>query len=207
MTDLLSQMKGGESTILEFKESLPEDNIGWLKTVVAFANGRGGRLVVGVDDRGEIFGVTKEELEQLCQSIDDSISDSIVPQISRDVYVQSLEGESVVVVEVYPGSGRPYYIKRLGVKEGTFVRRGASTRLVDDATLDELRLQGKRSTFDSLENLDIAVTRERTDCIIRKVGELYGAEIDETDLRNCGIIRVKDGQDIPTNAYALLQGS
>ena len=47
----------GESDTLEFKERLSDNSIKWLKTVVAFANGRGGRIVFGVDDQHRVKGL------------------------------------------------------------------------------------------------------------------------------------------------------
>ena len=36
---------------LEFKEARPKDSLKFVKTVVAFANGRGGRILFGVADK------------------------------------------------------------------------------------------------------------------------------------------------------------
>ena len=57
--DLLGEVRDGESKTLELKESLPSQAERWVKTVVAFSNSAGGKLVVGVRDDGEVVGVTK----------------------------------------------------------------------------------------------------------------------------------------------------
>lgn len=44
---LKDEIKFGESATLEFKESLPSDSKKYLKTIIAFANTSGGKLVVG----------------------------------------------------------------------------------------------------------------------------------------------------------------
>lgn len=46
---ILDQIKNGESKILELKEKLP-DNKSIAKTVIAFANTSGGKIVVGILD-------------------------------------------------------------------------------------------------------------------------------------------------------------
>lgn len=46
----------GESRDLEFKEKLPEDSKKYMKTIVAFSNGDGGRLIIGVNDDREVVG-------------------------------------------------------------------------------------------------------------------------------------------------------
>lgn len=40
----------GESVNVEYKEAVPEKSIKYMKTVVAFANGKGGTLVFGIED-------------------------------------------------------------------------------------------------------------------------------------------------------------
>ena len=44
------EILAGESEVLEFKRDVPEQSIKFIKTVVAFANGKGGMIVFGVDD-------------------------------------------------------------------------------------------------------------------------------------------------------------
>jgi len=44
---LLEQIAQGEGPCLEFKKSRPDDSLKFTKTAVAFANGRGGRLLFG----------------------------------------------------------------------------------------------------------------------------------------------------------------
>ena len=43
----------GENAALEFKEARPKDSLKYLKTVVAFANGRGWRTVSGTSRQFE----------------------------------------------------------------------------------------------------------------------------------------------------------
>lgn len=44
--DILS----GESEFIEFKQEVPKKSEVYMKTVVAFANGSGGKIVFGVED-------------------------------------------------------------------------------------------------------------------------------------------------------------
>lgn len=51
------QLFSGESKNIEYKVTVPDKSEKYMKTVVAFANGRGGRIVFGVDDKTlEIVG-------------------------------------------------------------------------------------------------------------------------------------------------------
>ena len=54
---LKDDIKAGESDRLEFKEQLPDNAEKWLKTVVAFANCRGGRILFGVSNSRKVKGL------------------------------------------------------------------------------------------------------------------------------------------------------
>lgn len=41
----------GESKNIEFKAERPKDSFKYMKTVVAFSNGDGGKIIFGVDDK------------------------------------------------------------------------------------------------------------------------------------------------------------
>ena len=48
----------GESANVEYKVEVPEKSEKYMKTVVAFSNGRGGRIVFGIDDKTmEVVGI------------------------------------------------------------------------------------------------------------------------------------------------------
>lgn len=49
-------IRGGESDCVEFKSERPASDKKHLKTVVAFANGKGGHLLFGIEDGGAECG-------------------------------------------------------------------------------------------------------------------------------------------------------
>ena len=79
IADLLAQ---AESKTLEFKRDLSSPRP-WLKTLVAFANSAGGRLIFGVADDRRIIGIDQplDEEERLCNLIADSIAPRLVPNV------------------------------------------------------------------------------------------------------------------------------
>ena len=68
LADIESWVRGGESETLEFKKSTAEKDRA-CRTLCAFANGRGGRLLFGVTPSGKLVGqtVTDHTLEELAQ--------------------------------------------------------------------------------------------------------------------------------------------
>jgi predicted HTH transcriptional regulator len=114
--------KQTESRRLEFKEEFPKgDQIA--KTVIAFANGAGGKIVFGVRNKPrQIIGISNDELFLLEEQISNHIADLCAPIIVPEFYIQAAEGESLLVVEIFPGSHKPYYLKtKASIREHTSV--------------------------------------------------------------------------------------
>ena len=60
----------GESENIEFKSEIPVKSEKYMKTVVAFANGKGGKLVFGVENgTWTVTGFSKEEVFQKMDAI------------------------------------------------------------------------------------------------------------------------------------------
>lgn len=60
---LKNKLFSGESINIEYKVEMPKKSEKYMKTVVAFANGRGGRIVFGVDDKSlNIVGMNPDTI-------------------------------------------------------------------------------------------------------------------------------------------------
>ena len=102
----------GESESLEFKVDVSPKTISWMKTIVAFANGNGGRIVFGVSDAPvEIVGFDGAEIFQKIDAITNAIVDSCEPKIYPRVTTQIVDGKNIIIVEISAGMDRPYFIR------------------------------------------------------------------------------------------------
>ena len=151
----------GESKNIEYKVAVPKKSEKYMKTVVAFANGNGGKIVFGIDDKTlEVVGMDEDNIFKTMDAITNAISDSCEPRIRPDVTLQTINNKTVIVVEILPGAMRPYYIKSEGMTEGTYMRVSGTTRLVEEYMLKELILEGQNRYFDSEPCRDFKVTDE-----------------------------------------------
>lgn len=97
----MDTMFSGESKSIEYKVTLPDKSEKYMKTIVAFANTQGGKLIVGVDDKThEIVDVENEILFQLMDGIANAVSDSCMPQIIPDIEPQTIDGKTVMLEAV-----------------------------------------------------------------------------------------------------------
>ena len=79
-------------------------DIKYMKSVVAFANGTGGKIIFGIADKTrEVVGFDKEDVFKKMDAIANAVSDSCEPAIIPDITLQTVEGKTVIVVEVSEG--------------------------------------------------------------------------------------------------------
>jgi predicted HTH transcriptional regulator len=190
-----------EGKTLEFKRDLSSPRP-LLKTLVAFANTAGGRLVVGIADDRSVVGVTNplDEEERLCSLI----ADSIVPRLLPNVELMTVEGKTLLMVEVFVSSARPHWLKSEGPEEGVYVRLGSTTRQADPALVAELHRSTEGVGFDEMpmpdlpqDALDLAAARDLFD---------ETNTLDTQSLRTLRLLTEHQGQWVPTKGAVLLFG-
>ena len=201
----------GESKNIEYKVTLPDKSEKYMKTIVAFANTQGGKLVVGVDDKThEIVGVENEILFQLMDGIANAVSDSCMPQIIPDIEPQTVDEKTVIIVSVEAGKNRPYYLKSKGKENGTYIRVAGTSRQAFPEKIRELEMEGARISWDELTCVGYPVSKEATEKLcsdiesFREKAGMTERSVKKEQLINWKILKQSDGQLLATNAYALL---
>lgn len=207
----------GESKNVEYKERVPEDSQKYMKSVVAFANGDGGRIVFGVEDGTmRVVGIPQADLFQMMDAITNAVTDSCEPMIIPDLFVREIEGKSLIILEIAPGMQRPYYLKKKGPVKGTYIRTAGTTRLADRAILQELLLEGENKFFDQQPIPNLKVTKYDVTALCHSMSETAKKnvlsdiqrqgikELTINQLISWGILIENKDQLIPTYAYAML---
>ena len=137
--NILDKVKQPENRKLELKRSLPP-RAKWLKSIIAFANGAGGELILGVDDKSrDIVGI--ENPFELEEKITNTIHDSIRPSISPYIQTINLKNRQLLSVQILPGQQKPYYLASKGLEKGTYIRVGSTNRQADLSAIEELKRQ------------------------------------------------------------------
>lgn len=216
--NLKDEILAGESHSLEFKLVPNEDRIKYLKTVVAFANGRGGRILFGVANDRTVHGIPNDRVFAEMDGVVNSIIDGCSPRISVDAGIENIDGKSVIVVDVMGGSNCPYFVKSEGREDGVYVRVGATTQQSDDATRRELYYLSAGRSFDGepcpkakIDDKRIAALCSKMYRIARKNCDTEAERrmvkrVTPEQLEAWGVISRVKGKWIASNAYALLTG-
>lgn len=131
----------GESVTQDFKNTINScEKIA--RTLVAFANNRGGRLLVGVADDGEIKGVKSEEEEKyMLRKAAESYCHPPLQVSFREVEAEEL---TVLIAEVEESREKPHYAPDENGKWKVYVRIGDRSMLASKVVMDVLKKENSR---------------------------------------------------------------
>lgn len=134
------KMHALEGEMLEYKLDVNSHTL--CKAMVAFANTRGGKIMIGVKDDGTIVGTEKkaDDIANLARNC----KPSLAPKIDE----KDCDGKKVITVSVNPGQNIPYMTNK-GIY---YIRVGATSR-----------------TASFLELLDLIVKGPHRDIILSKI--------------------------------------
>jgi ATP-dependent DNA helicase RecG len=206
MATLAKQIEAGESKTLEFKERLPSGK-NLAKSVIAFSNTGGGKLLIGIEDRtGKVRGVDNDDLLDLPDKIANIIYESCYPAIIPEIYVEPLGDKQILVVKIFPGALRPYYLKSRGKHAGTYLRIGATNKPADMEMLLELERQRRNCSFDE----EVDYNEDETALDLEQLGQAFkgytGKLLDQQQALNLKLLVNENGHLHPTTGGLLLAG-
>jgi len=118
----------GENETVEFKRSL-QNHHDIAETMVSFSNGKGGLIIVGVDDLCNIIGAadisdsTQTKIEERVRNFADELCD---PPCQFTVTLLKVQGKDVLVLEVKEGPAKPFWLRN----RGPMIRSGSNDRLM-----------------------------------------------------------------------------
>ena len=135
--DLKNLIQTGESLYLEFKQKTPSPQK-IAREINAFANTKGGTLLIGVDDKKNILGIHSYfEEEYLLRKAAEELC---VPAVKLKIELVHLVDKDVVVVTVPEVLKKPVYVKDK-VKRKVYVRIGHESVLASDERVEILKHQ------------------------------------------------------------------
>ena len=202
MSNIIQQiLENTESKTLEFKRDFSSPKP-LLKSLVAFSNTAGGKLIIGVTDAKEIIGVKNplDEEERLCNIIADSIAPRLIPNIE----LVTIENKTVLIVEVFLSSNRPHWIKSEGPEQGVYVRLGSTNRQADTQLIAELRRSTEGVMFDELPQPELS----KDDIDISEIGQCFEEkrQFNDKTLLTMKLLTKYQNRLVPTNGALLLFG-
>ena len=133
--NLLEQQKGER---LEFKTKPEIDAIG--KVITSFVNGQGGDLIIGINDKKEIIGISEADFH--CENIRIALVERIKPTAPITVQTVPYKGVDVILISVWEGGRKPYQYNGI-----IYDRSGKISKIANSDRLSNLISERKKADY------------------------------------------------------------
>ncbi|HIY17845.1 MAG TPA: putative DNA binding domain-containing protein [Candidatus Blautia avistercoris] len=184
-----------ESETVELKSIVVEDI---KKEIIAFANCKGGKLYIGVQDDGTVSGL--DNPDEVSLQISNMVRDAIKPDLTMFLHYETLtiDGKKIVAVDIQQGTERPYYIAKKGLRpEGVYVRQGYSAVPATNTVIRRMIKETDGDRFEEMRSLEQSLTFESAKKIFVKRHVTFGP----AQMKTLGLV-TQDG--VYTNLGLLL---
>ena len=176
------------------------------RTIIAFSNTAGGKLIIGVDNQGEIIGLEPNvNIFELKDKVASIIYETCYPTVLTDIYTTTIDDHLFLIVEVYRGNLLPYYLKSKGKNEGVYIRVGATNRKASHENILELERQRMNISFDQEANREVAFDSLNISSIESRF-MLAGKVLDQSVMKNLNLMIEENGTFYPSNGLLILLG-
>ncbi|HEP1257235.1 ATP-binding protein [Helcococcus kunzii] len=175
----------GETNLYDKKEKLERNKPkSWLKSVSAFANGRGGKLIFGVKEDNTILGLS--DYQEVSENISEFIKIKMDPNPEFDMKIKELDGKIILILSVFAGKNTPYFVVDGGTRTA-YKRIGNQSVPASRIDLFNLSLKGEHVSYDSLQS-----KKKIEDVSFKELKIEYkertGKDFEDKDLKSFGLV-------------------
>lgn len=132
----------GEHQQLDFKFSIT-DSRKIARSLVAFANTEGGKLLVGVKDNGAIAGVRSDEEYYMIQAAAEVYS---TPAVTFETRVWQVEGRTVLEIIIPKSEDPPHFVNEINNRLLSYVRVNDQNLLANSVMLKVWNKKKEKTT-------------------------------------------------------------
>ena len=141
MKRILDCINQGEGEQLDFKREI-SSSLRIAKSIVAFANHKGGTLLIGVNDDRTIAGAKVEEEKFM---LEQAANFFCKPELNIEINEWRIKGKTVLEARIPRGDSKPYYAKGEDDKWWVYIRVADQNLLASKVVVDVLRREGNGS--------------------------------------------------------------
>jgi len=144
--ELRNLIREGEHQEQDFKFRI-DSNLKIARTLCAFANTDGGRLLIGVKDNGRIAGVDPEEEYFMIEGAAEVYCE---PPVKFDYEVYDIDEKLVLLIEVPPSAERPHRVKEKDGPPLCYIRQKDENFVANKVLIRFLRDQEPKTAAKNL---------------------------------------------------------
>jgi len=195
--EIIQLIKSGESEILELKESFNKEAV---QSISAFANTKGGTLLIGINASNEIVGtqIGDESIQNYMNQIKQATSPSIFPDIETIL----IDGKAIIIISV-----DEFPVKPISYKGRYYKRVQNSNHVLNLSEISNMHMQSLQLSWDayeypngSLSDIDII----KVNTFIEEVNSSGRFYSEETVMDTMGKLKYFLNANKPSNAAMLL---
>ena len=127
----------GEGEQLDYKQTISSARK-IAKTMSAFANHKGGTLLIGIRDNRSVSGIRSEEEKHM---LDVAASFFVKPEVKITVIEHLIDNKQVLECQIPEGDLKPYYAKTEDDKWMAYIRVKDRSLLASKVVVDVLKRQ------------------------------------------------------------------
>jgi ATP-dependent DNA helicase RecG len=207
---------GAEFEDVEVKRATGRMPQNLAETMSAFANSRGGIIILGLDERAGFAPVAVGDPVSLRDELAGVARGKLTPPLTPSIEIVSFEGVNLVVAEVeaLPPAQRPCYVTARGLYNGAYVRVGDGDQRLTPYEIDRLRENSGQPRWDeepvpqaSVKDLDRTAVLRLIEAASRNSPRSFSG-LSETDaLARLGVLVPHAGSLVPSLAGLLSVGA
>ena len=131
--EIIELIRHGETETVEFKEKIGKPKE-FVETIVAFANTKGGIILLGVNDHSTVVGIPENGHEDTITNI---LRSHCSPQVKYEISRRQLDEKNIIIIRVEEGIDKPYFVS----EKGPYIRANATDRIATRYEMDEIYRQ------------------------------------------------------------------
>lgn len=120
------------------------------KEIVAFANTKGGKIYIGIDDYGKVIGLNnvKESIESLSGMIREGIKSDLT--LYTSIISKKIEEKEIIEINVMEAPNKPYYLSDKGIKtSGVYLRYGNTSAPASEEVIKKMLIENQGDSFET----------------------------------------------------------
>lgn len=159
------------------------------KEIIAFANTKGGKIYIGIDDNGKIIGLknSKEDIESLSGMIREGIRSDLT--LYTSINLLNLDSKEVIELDVMEAPNKPYYLADKGIKtSGVYLRYGNTSAPASEEVIKKMLIENQGDSFETLVSQNQNLNFESLNSIFNK----HNIILDDNKYKSLNIINLNN---------------
>lgn len=186
------------------------------ETMSAFANARGGIIILGLDEKAGFTAVGVADPAAMRDEVAGIARSKLTPALAPSIEIVPFEGAAVLVVEVgaLPLSQRPCYVTTRGIYNGAFIRVGDGDQRLTAYEIDRLRENAGQPRWDeelvsqaTMKDLDQDAVLRLIAAARRNSPQAFAGLSEQEALTRLGVLVADGNSFVPSLAGLLSVGA